>query len=97
MTRIKVSPEKIIIIGHSNYDDFGKDIVCASISSITTCTINAILSFDKNAINYNYNSGLVTIDILKKDETTKKLIDNMVNLFIELTNDYPKNIKVERE
>ena len=27
--------QKIEIKGHANYDDYGKDIVCAAVSSIT--------------------------------------------------------------
>ena len=36
---------KISIRGHANYKDYGNDIVCASISSIAICTVNAIYSF----------------------------------------------------
>ena len=30
------------IHGHAMYDDFGKDIVCSSVSSIITTTVNGI-------------------------------------------------------
>ncbi len=97
MIRVKVKPKSIVISGHADYDELGKDIVCSSVSSIVTTTVNAILVFDKHTIKYAVKEGLVKIDIIKKDETTKKLLDNMVSLLIELTHDYPKNIKVERE
>ena len=42
---------KVIIKGHALYDDYGKDIVCASVSSIYICTVNAILRFGKDNIN----------------------------------------------
>lgn len=97
MIKVKVKPSSITVKGHADYADMGKDIVCASVSSIVTTTINAVLSFENDAIDYKSSEGLVNIDILKKNETTKKLIQNMVNMLIELSNDYPKNIKVERE
>ena len=98
MIRVQVKPESILIKGHANYDEHGKDIVCSSVSSIVTTTVNAILIFDKETIKYDVKEGLVKIDIIDKDdETTKKLLDNMINLFEELGSDYPKNIKVERE
>lgn len=84
--------EKITISGHALYDDFGKDIVCSAISSIVITTVNAILTLDKDAISYENTSDLV-IKIIKKDETTNKLIQNMINLLEELERDYPKNIK----
>ena len=97
MIKVKVKPSSITVKGHADYADMGKDIVCASVSSIVTTTINAILSLENDAIDYKNSAGLVKIDILKQNEITKKLIQNMVDLLIELSNDYPKNIKVERE
>lgn len=97
MIKVKINPKKITIKGHADYEDYGKDIVCASVSSIVTTTINAIISFNDKSIKYESSEGLVVIDIINMDETTKKLLDNMVSLLDELSVDYPKNIKVERE
>lgn len=97
MIRVKVKPDSILITGHSGYAERGRDIVCSSVSSIVTTSVNAILLLDEKAIKYEVKEGLVKIDIIEESETTKKLLDNMISLFIELTKDYPKNIKVERE
>ncbi len=97
MIKIAIKSTNVVIKGHAEYEDRGKDIVCASVSSIVTTSINAILRFDNDAIDYESKEGLVKIDILKEDETTRKLIDNMIALLEELASDYPKNIKVERE
>ncbi len=97
MIKVTVKPKLITVMGHADYDVAGKDIVCSSVSSIVTTTVNAILIFDAKTIKYQVKEGLVRIDIIKEDETTRKLLDNMVNMFIELTRDYPGNIKVERE
>lgn len=84
--------KQIKIKGHALYDEYGKDIVCASVSSIVITTVNAIDLIDKNAIKVSQNNG-VTIDIIKEDIITDKLINNMINLLDELSKDYPKNIK----
>ena len=39
----------IKISGHANYDEKGKDIVCASVSSIVITTINAIIEIDHDS------------------------------------------------
>lgn len=83
---------EILITGHALYDDYGKDIVCASISSIVITTINGIESIDSEAIKYDLNNDL-KITILKDDEIVNKLINNMINLLKELMHDHPKNIK----
>lgn len=83
--------EEILIKGHALYDDYGKDIVCASVSSIVITTVNAIESIDKDSISYDEKGFL--IKILKHDLVIDKLISNMINLLKELERDYPNNIK----
>ncbi len=97
MIKVQVKPNNIVISGHADYEEYGKDIVCSSVSSIVTTTVNAILMFNSNTIKYKVSEGLVKIDILENDETTRKLLDNMLDLLGKLESDYPKNIKVERE
>ena len=70
MIKIKVLKEndfykEISITGHANYDTYGKDIVCSSVSSIVITTVNAIISLDKDAINYDDNTG-VKIKVLRR-------------------------------
>lgn len=86
--------EYVKFSGHANHDDYGKDIVCASASSIYITTVNAILSFDKNAISYNKENEVKNI---KKDDITNKLLNNMVNMLKELEESYKKNIKIVEE
>ena len=97
MIKVNIRKNHIEIKGHAMYDDYGKDIVCAAVSSIVITTINAILSFDKNAINYENKEGYINIDIVSESETTKKLINNMVKLLKDLEQDYQKNIKINEE
>ncbi len=85
---------KITIVGHANYADNGQDIVCASVSSIVITTINAILSFDNNAISYTENNGKIVIEQKKDLKETKILLNNMLNLLQELAKTYKKNIKI---
>ncbi len=88
--------KRIIITGHANYDDFGKDIVCASVSSLITCTVNGIYSLNKNSILYKDDSNTIEIKILD-DENALKLFNNLILMLKDLAKDYPKNIKIESE
>lgn len=96
MILVRISDNQIDISGHANYSD-GNDIVCASVSSIMYTTVNAIMSFNKDTIIYEDDNSVVSIKIKSKDEITSKLIENMLNLFESLANDYPKNIKIIEE
>ncbi len=95
MIKISIKEKQIIIKGHANYDELGKDIVCASVSSMVITTVNAILRIDSDAIKYSDDNG-VTIDIIKDDEITNKLINNLIDLLEELEKQYPKYIEIRR-
>ncbi len=86
----------ITILGHSGYDEIGKDIVCASVSSIVTTTINSIVRIDNN-IKYKYDCGNVVIDYIDHSKTTDILIDNMIDLLEQLEKQYSKYIKINKE
>jgi len=98
---IKISIKKtdkidfIEVKGHANYDEYGKDIVCASVSSILITSVNAMLRIDQDSINYNDNDG-VSIDILKHTEVIDKLLVNLEELLIDLQKQYPKYIEIRR-
>ena len=96
MIKVEIENNKIEIKGHANYDDYGKDIVCASVSSIVITTINAIIEFDPESIYYEDLNNRILIENLKDDDITNKLINNMIELLEELEKSYKDNIKIIR-
>ncbi|MBO5375283.1 MAG: ribosomal-processing cysteine protease Prp [Bacilli bacterium] len=102
MIRVKISNKnnlvnQVQILGHADYDEYGKDIVCSAVSSIVTTTINGILMFDKNYISYSENKDKFEIIINVHNEIVDNLINNMLNMLKEIEVDYPKNIKLKEE
>lgn len=89
--------QKIVLKGHAEYAKYGKDIVCAGVSSILTTTVNGILSLEENAITYQSEEDEFILTVNSKSITTQKLIQNMISLLKELEQEYPKNVKVESE
>ena len=87
--------EKISILGHAMYDDYGKDIVCSAVSSIVTTTVNGLLSLNRESISYLVSSKGMTITIKSTDRTTQVLIRNMISLLKELENNYKENVEVK--
>ena len=96
MIKVEIENNKIEIKGHANYDDYGKDIVCASVSSIVITTINAIIEYDPESIYYEDLNNRILIEKLKDDDITNKLINNMIELLEELEKSYKDNIKIIR-
>ena len=89
--------KRITITGHANFDSHGKDIVCASVSTMAITSINAILSIDNNAINYEESEGLLVIVNKNNDHITNNILTNLINMLNELATDYPKNISIREE
>lgn len=85
---------KVVIDGHSGYADVGKDIVCASVSSMVITTVNMILRLEKEAISYTTKDGFIEIVIHKHTDVIDTIIENLRSLLQELAGEYPKNIKI---
>ena len=97
MIRVKLLSDEVIIKGHANFDDYGKDIVCAAVSSIVTTCVNDMQIVNPKAFEYNDDGSTISIKIVRNDDLVYKLLNNLKELLINLSEDYPKNIKVERE
>ncbi len=97
MIKVDLRKDKVITIsGHSGYEEIGKDIVCASVSSIVITTINAIIEIDNEAIDYSDLDNKIVIRVIKEDDIVNKLINNMILLLESLEKDYKDYIKIIR-
>ena len=99
--------KRILIKGHADYAEYGKDIVCSSVSSMVILAINIIGEIDKNAIKYTQkdsytqshepNTSLIEIVNLMNNEGANKVLKTLVNMLKQLANDYPENIRIRNE
>ena len=96
LTKDNNNYKNIIITGHALYDDYGNDIVCASVSTLVISSVNNCLSINKDSINYNEDNGL-DIKVLSDDKITTIITNNMVSNLYELEKAYPKNIQIKEE
>ena len=86
--------KKISILGHAMYDEYGKDIVCASVSTLVISTVNNILSINSNTIKVEQSGSKIIIEYILKDNIIDIIINNMISNLNTLANNYPKNIKI---
>ena len=73
--------KEIKIDGHVNYDISGRDIVCASASTLLISSINHILSLDRESILYNDNGKVVTI---KHNDNLKSVYSNVDGVLVSV-------------
>ncbi len=88
---------EVIIKGHALYDDFGKDIVCAAVSSTYLCTINAIYALNENSISVVDGENQHVVRVVVDDNVVQVLLQNMIRCFKSLEKQYPKNIILDKE
>lgn len=89
--------QEFVLRGHADYDEYGKDIVCAAVSATYLCTANACLSINPKSIQVASESDVQTLQVVSLDEITQKLLHNMIHCLEDLEKQYPKNIKLDKE
>ena len=97
MIKVNINKKEIVITGHAGFAEYGKDIVCASASSIVITSINACLKIDNKFLIYKEEKDKLTINIKGNNKECLLIIDNMLDMLEELALTYKKNIEVRRK
>ncbi len=97
MIKVSIKNNIITITGHADFDVSGKDIVCSAASSIVITSVNLALRFDRTSVKYQENKDKLIIEIVKSDDITTKIMENMIMMLEELASTYKKNIKIIKE
>ncbi len=86
----------LTVSGHAEYDESGKDIVCAAVSTATITTENAIDSLGHaNDIKVSTADGYLSIQVINtSSKTVQTLLKNLVNILKSLSKDYSDYIKI---
>ena len=97
MIKVRYNDEftNLKITGHANYAEYGEDIVCSSVSSIISTSINLAHDFN-NDIKYTDDGNTITIINNTNDENVLKTLKNMINMLEDLERQYPKNINISK-
>lgn len=109
MTHVEIIYDNNIIIGfnmkgHAGYNQGGPDILCASLSTASQMTINAVLdwiglSFEDIALECDAKEGVLHIQIPSghcEHMTTQQLLKSFEMYVESLEEQYGKYVKLER-
>lgn len=86
----------VSVTGHAEYDDHGKDIVCAAVTSALQLCANAITEVVEVPADIVVKENLV--EIILPDRAPKKAIYFLEALLLHLDTlqqDYPNNVQVQ--
>lgn len=89
--------KEVTIMGHAKFADYGKDIVCASVSAVVVTSINAIITLNEDDLDYEEKNNKIIIRTNNDNQITQKLLNNMLILLEDIKNDYPQNITIRNE
>jgi uncharacterized protein YsxB (DUF464 family) len=87
--------KSLTVSGHANYDEYGKDIVCAGVSAIVTGGINALEPHIKNIEIINESNKLGVI-VIESNEVIQVILNTMLIQLETIENSYKKYIKIKR-
>ena len=102
MINIKIKQYKdvvkeIQIKGHANFAEHGKDLVCASVSSISVGLLNAI-NEKKYKVDMKMDDSLINIKVLDIDNTDIQLMLYVVIIQLKtIEESYSNYIRIEKE
>ncbi len=84
--------------GHANFDVYGTDIVCASISTACIFTANLIekLNLGYNIIDLVCEEGYFRLQVKTTDGTSNAIFENLEYTLEEISKQYPKYLKYKK-
>lgn len=89
----------LTVFGHANYAEYGEDIVCASVSALTTATVNEMAKYIDTIVVRGNDIQLSFKAIGMTQEPIKfhlvRLYEMLKDNFLEIEQHYPENLKVE--
>ncbi len=99
MVKVKIESSnkaitRIIISGHAGYDEKGKDLVCAAVSSIAVGTLNALDELTKDDCELILTDDQVMIIVKRNEHDSQMIIKTLIIQIKTLQESYPNYLKI---
>lgn len=85
----------IEITGHANADECGKDLVCASVSSISIGILNALDEMAKDTCLIECSGNRIYIEVILQSELAQTILNVGLIQLKTIEESYGKNVKIE--
>lgn len=96
MTNVIKKNNTIIIDGHANYAEYGKDIVCAAVSTLAQTLIYSLEMLTDAKINTIVTAGYIKIVIEESTEGVQLLVDSFFIGIEGVAGSYPEYVKLAK-
>lgn len=89
---------RITINGHANYDDHGKDLVCAGVSTIIVGTYNTLEKLEcLNQGKFIVKEGFADFQIDKPTRENQIILETLITTLVSIELSYKKFIQIKKE
>jgi hypothetical protein len=94
--------ESFRVDGHAQYDEPGKDIVCAGVSAVTVGTVNAVEALLDVKLSHRMKHGLLEVSVPRelaasRREQVQLLLESMVVMLKSIEQSYGAYIAMQEE
>lgn len=87
--------KSLTVSGHANYDQYGKDIVCAGVSAVVTGGINALES-EIESIKIINEDNKLGVEVINSNEKIQIILNTILIQLKTIENSYKKYIKITK-
>lgn len=95
VTFIGKDVKSLTVSGHANYDQYGKDIVCAGVSAVVTGGINALES-EIESIKIINEDNKLGVEVINSNEKIQIILNTILIQLKTIENSYKKYIKITK-
>lgn len=95
VTFIGKDVKSLTVSGHANYDQYGKDIVCAGVSAVVTGGINALES-EIESIKIINEDNKLGVEVINSNEKIQTILNTILIQLKTIENSYKKYIKITK-
>jgi len=82
------------IDGHANFDQSGRDIVCAGVSSCAIMAANTVTDVIKSGAYVVCEDGKISLSLCESNTAAQAVIEGLYLHLTEIALSYPKNITI---
>lgn len=95
MIAVSVHKDEITILGHAEFAEAGKDIVCAGVTSLVQTLIKSVGDLTEDKIEYEISPGRADIHYRDLSEAGKLLVDSFFIGVCMIADEFPEHVRVE--
>ena len=96
MIEVSKGSSTIIVTGHADYDEHGKDIVCAAVSALVQTLVESVVQLTDDKIEYNMQPGAVGIKFWCLSAQSRVLVDAFFIGIEMIANTHPNHVKLTK-